>query len=272
MVDQVAQSGSLGAGQQDPFTPNSDFTVTAFIVSQMMARLDTMKLVKVTKVTGGGGAIAAAGTVDVQPLVSQIDGAGNTTPHGTVSNIPWFRLQGGKSAIICDPVVGDIGYVSCADRDISNVKSAKAVSPPGSRRKYNIADGIYVGAVLVEAPEQYLVFTPGGGFKLLDKFGNSIEGKTSGLVLTDKTGNVVEMSAAGIAMTPHGSLPVTVNGVLVVNGGMQLSGLIAAIGGGTYAGNITTSGTIQGGIVRTATVTMDAHIHAANNTPPTPGH
>src|ERR1700688_3354724 len=136
-----------GYGQQTPSDPNTEYTSIAFIVRSMMAKMDTMKLVKVTAVHGGGGAIAAAGTVDVQPLVNQIDGASppHATPHGTVYGIPWWRLQGGSSAVICDPIVGDLGYVICADRDISVVKGTGAVGNPGSLRRFNIADGIYVG-------------------------------------------------------------------------------------------------------------------------------
>lgn len=221
----------IGAGEQSPYTANSQYQVIAFIVRQMMARLDTMKLVKVTAVTGGGGAVAAAGTVDVQILVSQIDGDGKTTPHGVVNNIPWYRMQGGRNAVIMDPKVDDIGYVVCADRDISALKAAssKGISPPGSRRRYSISDGIYVGGALNETPEQYIVFTD------------------DTIKVVDKTGNVVELKSTGIELTPHGALPVKVNGNLVVTGNLQLGGSVLAQAGGVYGGIIATSGDVTAG-------------------------
>lgn len=229
----ISDPGSTGVGQLDPFDSTSEFGVTCFIVRMMMAQLDTMKLVKVVGITGGGGTIAKAGTVDVQPLVSLIDGAGNATPQGVVYGIPWWRMQGGTNAVICDPVVGDIGYVLCADRDTSGVLAAAAanksslVSAPGSYRQLNIADGIYIGGVLNQIPTQYFAFT------------------VDGIKIADLHGNVLEMTSSGIKLT---AATVTVQGDLNVTGDVK-----ALSGGGTF-------------------VTLVHHQHTANNTPPTPGH
>jgi hypothetical protein len=234
MVDQTASSGSSGAGQQDPSTSNSEHSIALFRIRQMLARMETMKLVKVTAVTGGGGAIARAGTVNVQLLVSQLDGAANATPHGVVNGIPWWRLQGGTSGIICDPVVGDIGYVICADRDISNVKAAVTANkspqtPPGSFRKFSISDGIYVGGCLNDVMKQYIAFTP------------------QGIVWTDAAGNVLKSTSAGFEMTPAG-------GVFKVNGSIEATGEVTAkFGTGAF-------------------VTLSQHRTASLNiTPPIPG-
>ncbi len=233
-----SNQGDFGYGQQDPNVATSDFNATAFLVSQMIGQLDIMKLVKVMKVTtgegGAGDAPGKSGTVDVQPLVSQIDGNGNGTPHGTVHNIPWTRQQGGKNAIVIDPLAGDIGYVICADRDISSVKETGAVGPAPTRRKYNLSDGVYIGGVLNVAPDQYLQWTE-DGIRIVDKHGNSYTSNSS-----------------GITLKPAAGLPVTIDGPLIVNqlftakNGMQLAGTIAGIGGGTYSGDVHTSGTVTG--------------------------
>lgn len=182
-------SDTSGFGQQEPTDTTHDLNTICFVVRQLIERLDTMKLVQVQAVHGGGGAIAAAGTVDVLPLVNQVDGNGNSTLQGTVYGIPWWRLQGGNGAVICDPQQGDIGYVVCADRDISNVKSTQAQANPGSFRKYHISDGIYVGGVLNGSPKQYIVFT------------------SSGIEIVDINGNKIAMSSSGISVT--GNLNVT---------------------------------------------------------------
>ena len=161
-------------GQQTPTDSNSDLNAIAAVVRTMIAELSTMKLVKVKAVHGGG--VAAAGTVDVIPLVSQVDGNGYGTVHGTVYGLPWSRVQGGKSAIICDPVAGDIGYVIAADRDISKVKATQAAALPGSGRSFDIADGVYAGACLnAAAPTTYIQFKPDGYLKIVDAGGNVIE-------------------------------------------------------------------------------------------------
>lgn len=219
-------TSSIGYGQQDPFSATSDFAVIAFVARQLMNRLDIMKLVKVTKVTGGGATLGAAGTVDVELLVNQIDSAGNAVASGTVYGLPYFRLQGGKNAVIMEPKVDDIGFVICADRDISAVKSSKKKSTPGSFRKFSVSDGVYIGGILNGTPEQAVIFG--------DDF----------IKVVDKTGNVVEMKSTGIELTPSGVLPVKVNGNLVVTGNLLLGGNIRANPDGTYAGNIVTSGQV----------------------------
>ena len=56
-------SPGSGYGQQIPEDSNSLLSGVAFLVRQMLAQMDTMKLVQVVAVYGGAGAIAAAGTV-----------------------------------------------------------------------------------------------------------------------------------------------------------------------------------------------------------------
>lgn len=173
---------TFGYGFQDPTDSADDFAVTCFIVRRMIAQLDTMKLVQVIAVTGGGVA-AGPGTVDVLPLVSQVDGAGNAQPHGVVHGIPWTRWQGGTSAFVLDPVVDDVGWVACADRDISVVKESGKQSPPGSYRTYSVADGVYVGGVLGPTPTQYIALLA-NGFDFLDISGNRIQSDSNGIEVT----------------------------------------------------------------------------------------
>lgn len=249
----------FGYGQESPGDSSGEYNAIMFMCQQVVAKMDTAKLVVVKAVTGGGEN-APAGTVDVQPLVSQIDGNGYGTAHGIVPGIPWIRLGAGTNAVIMDPKVGDIGYVTAMDRDISKVKSTKAPALPGTRRKFNIADGVYIGAVLAAAPTCYLMFSADGHVKVVDV-----------------DGNVVETSSTGIAITPKSGQPVTINGNLVVTGNLELQGGIQSQTGGTYTGDIHTTGSVfadtevQVG-TGAAKVTLTQHQHSANNTPPTPGH
>ncbi len=173
-------------------------SVTWFLIRQRIARLNTSKLVQVKAVTGGG--VAPAGMVDVLPLVQQIDGNGYGTPHGVVQGLPWSRVQGGDSAVICDPQVGDVGYVVAQDRDISSVKAqgpglaTEKGFVPSTRRQFNIADGVYAGGCLNVAPDQYLIFTA-AGVRLVDRYGNSVTMGPLGVNWSDLNGNQIQMAA-----------------------------------------------------------------------------
>lgn len=138
----------------------SDFNATSFIVQQILSAMGTSILVAVRSVVPASGLLPPS--VNVQPLVNQVDGLGNAVPHGIIFNIPIFRLQGGANAIIIDPAVGDIGCAVFAMRDISSVKVNRAPSNPGSRRRFDMADGMYFGSFLGISPTQYIQFTTSG--------------------------------------------------------------------------------------------------------------
>ena len=195
-------SPGSGYGQQIPEDSNSLLSGVAFLVRQMLAQMDTMKLVQVVAVYGGAGAIAAAGTVDVLLLVNQIDGATppNSTPSGTVYGIPWSRVAGGRNAVICDPQVGDIGYVVASDRDISVVKNTFAQGNPGSLRQWSIPDGVYAALALNVAPNQYLVFTS-TGVRLVDVNNNSIALAPGGVTISVAGSVVGQFTSTGLAVT-----------------------------------------------------------------------
>lgn len=178
-------------GQQRTMDDKSDHNATDFHIRQVMGRVRTGIPVKVIAVSGGG--VGSPPTVDVTPLVNQFDSQGNKTAHGDIYGIPVLRVQGGSWAIIADPVVGDIGYMLCADRDISAVKANKGVSNPGSYRRHNLSDGVYIAAMLAPTPTQYVEFTS-TGITIKDKNNNTIVMGPSGInlngLIIDSSGNV----------------------------------------------------------------------------------
>jgi hypothetical protein len=82
---------------------------------------------------------------------------------------------------------------------------------------------------------------------------------------------ILKVTTAECSITPPIGNPFIVNGNLVVTGNIQLAGTIEAQAGGTYAGNITTSGNVIAGSGGADQVGLQTHEHSANNTPPTPG-
>lgn len=201
-------------GQTGPSTNASEYNMLAFVVSQLLNKLQTVTLVEVVAVSNDGG-VSPVGTVDVRPLVNQMSGDRIATPHGVIFGVPYFRLQGGADAVILDPKVGDIGMCAFASRDISAVKAAKAAANPGSFRKYDWADGLYFGGLLNGTPTQYLRFHAGGvdvvspGVVTIQAPTVAVEGDltVSGTVVAD--GNV---TGAGISLQTHLHSGVTAGG------------------------------------------------------------
>lgn len=131
-----------------------------FAIQQAMLKLQTSLPVRVMAVRNSG--LAPVGQVDIQVLVDMVDGQGNTVQHGTISNVPYFRLQGGTNAVIVDPSPGDIGMACFCSRDISAVKSVKDSAPPGSWRSHDFSDALYLGGFLNGTPTSYIQITDGG--------------------------------------------------------------------------------------------------------------
>lgn len=248
MVDQTATSGSIGASQLDPIDTSSEYWIMRFIIMQMQAQLETMMPVKVVTFHAGTGTPPTAGTVDVQLLVSQIDGDGNAVPHGIVYGIPCDRNQGGKWAIILDPAEGDFGYIVSASRDMSNVVKNPGIQIPGSRRKYSFSDGVYRGGILNPVPEATIWLKPDGTFKISD---------ANGIVLDTTSGSLV------------------ITGNVEVNGTLKVDDLETGEDGLNIVGAITATGNITAGHGGADSVGLQSHEHPTAATgspsPPTPG-
>lgn len=150
-------------GFRDSSGINSEINALRFVVKSVLSEVATSAVVRVVGARSNGE-LAPPGTVDVQILVHQADGAGNSYPHDTIFNVPYGRAQNGIHGIIMDPKAGDIGVIVCASRDISAVKANKGdASPPGSHRRHDLADALYVGTVIAKAaPQQYVQFTDQG--------------------------------------------------------------------------------------------------------------
>ncbi len=162
-------SGPGVYGQWSPQNFATEYQALAFVIQQIVSRGATCAWVQVVSCSNSG-AVSAVGTVTVQPLVNQVTGSGQPVPHGTLTQVPYLRLQGGTSAVIIDPLPGDIGLALFASRDSSLVRKAALgiglalgkLFNPGSRRQYDWADGAYLGGILNGTPTQYVQISPSG--------------------------------------------------------------------------------------------------------------
>jgi len=195
-------------GVQSPAAGMDEFNAINAVVQAALSRVATATLVRVVAVDVG------AMTVDLNPLVAQLDGRGNATPHGTIHGCPYLRLQGGRNAVIIDPAVGDIGIALFASHDISAVMAAAGPANPGSRRRFSMADAMYMGGMLNPTPERLVRITDAG---------------------------VEVISPSGVTVTAP---TVTIDGNLTVTG--TITGDVDVIGGGKSLSSHTHGGVDTG--------------------------
>ena len=207
-------------GVQSPGSGSDGWGAVAFIAQQLISRICTTTLVKVVKVSNDGG-LSAAGLIDVQPLVNQVDSTGKPVPHAVIFNIPYLRMQGGANAIILDPKVGDIGYVGFGSHDLSGVIASKAQANPASFRRFDLADAVYIGGVLNGVPEQYIQFSD-GGIKMHSEKKITLDAVEE----IELTAPVVTINAS--TSTTVNTPTFTVNGVTQLNGAVHASSTIDA--------------------------------------------
>lgn len=215
MVLPLPANAGVPDGVLQPTSTWGDFNNIQFVIKQALAKMQTAMPVQIIACTNDGG-LSPVGFVDVLPLVNQIDGQGNPTPHTTIFNVPYSRAQGGSSAIILDPVPGDIGICVFASRDISKVKATAAQANPGSYRTYSFSDGMYIGGILNGTPTQFVQFS------------------TAGINLTSPAAVVldapdVQINASTVEINGTTSVTVTTP-IFQVNGAMNVSGVITGAG------------------------------------------
>lgn len=231
MASQSQAADGVTSGQQRSQSTWGDFNNIAFLVQQALGKMQTATLVRVESCTNAGG-VSPVGFVDVTPLVNQIDAQGNPTPHVTIHNMPYFRLQGGANGVIIDPVAGDIGVCVFASRDISKVKSTKKQANPGSFRQYSFSDGMYLGGMLNGTPTQYVQFSA-AGIKIHSPTAVVLEAPDVQILA-----QTVEINASTSATVTTPTF--TVNGATILNGTVSQSGGGAA----TFSGSMTVDGDV----------------------------
>ncbi len=184
------------AGPVDADALNSD----QFRTKHQLARLRTGVVVKVVAVYPGNGADTPT-TLDVQPMVDQVDPGGNRTPHGTIYGIVQHRIHGGGNAILIDAEVGDVGFMVCADRDISEVlKSNGQQSAPGSMRRHDMSDAVYHGGLWTAAPTN-VVDLRGGNISIASP--GNIAHTAGGTIAINATGGFTMGSHADVVVKPN---------------------------------------------------------------------
>ena len=105
----------------DDFAGSSPINALEFFVKSILSKtVYTAFPVTVTAVQRAGTE-AGAGYVTAKPLLKPMNVQAQGIEVTTIPKLPYFRLQHGTAAIVCDPKVGDVGLAVVAKHDISNV-------------------------------------------------------------------------------------------------------------------------------------------------------
>ncbi|WP_304305876.1 Gp138 family membrane-puncturing spike protein [Pseudacidovorax intermedius] len=224
----------------------------------LMCEVHTALPAKVMAVTNDGG-VARIGRVDVMPMVGQLDGAGVVVPHSVIHDVPYLRIQGGRNAVILDPEVGDLGLIAFAERDMSAVKESQDVGPPGSNRRHDMADAVYLMSIMSLDPEQYLRFHADG----IELY-SPTEVKIRAPKVTIEAAEEIASSAPSIVQTATGSVSQTAP-LIGLNGAITQA---VAVGGHTDV-QLVSPVNVQQEIhsdtdVTAQTVSLHGHTHYEN--------
>lgn len=185
-------------GIADIYASETPYNQLSFMMRTMINKINTAIPVRVTQVMAGSGSV---GYVKVLPLVNDMDAQGNAVDVAVIPSLPYFRLQGGKVAVITDPIVGDIGIAVFAQKDTSNVVAGteKPVTA-GSFRKFSMSDGWYIGGFLNQNPETFLQLNQNGTAVLTANSGITINGD---ITLNGKLTATGDIKGNGHSLSNH---------------------------------------------------------------------
>lgn len=146
----------MGKVNQKPSDLASAGNALSSALRTMIGNYSFIDIVRVEEVTGK--------TLTVRSLLLGISVDKTKIDNEAIHNIPYLRLQRGLSAVIMDPVVGDIGLMAVCDKDATNVKASGEESIPATLRTHSAADGVYLTGIasLNTDPTQYARFTEAG--------------------------------------------------------------------------------------------------------------
>lgn len=241
------------SGQENPGTTGTDYNILAFVVAQLLQKVQTNTLVQVISCTNAGD-LSPVGRVSVQPLIFQMTGNRQVVPHGEIFDLPYLRIQGGTDAYIIDPKPGDIGMAAFCSRDISNVKAnpqaavAAGGATPGSLGVFDWADGLYQGGFLNAVPVQYIRHSA-AGIEIVSPTKITLRAPTVEIdasTLFKVAAGAVDIEATGDAKIAGATVEAQATGAATVSGAsVVLAGPVSQTGAGasTFSGSLAVQGT-----------------------------
>lgn len=242
-------------GSKKTTSANTQVNAISFLVDQIIK--DTVNTAEVVRIDSADSQSpdSTGGYGIVTPLVTQADGFDNALQATALPNMPIYRPQAGKAAIIMEPQPGDKGLAIFTKRDSSGVKTGQNdPTRPASFRNFDQADGFIINGFLGETPEIYLVLDPvSGDITLSTKSANvNISCRDSGDIdIKTGSGNINVTAGNG------GS------GTITLDGRVEITRTLTVHNRDGEGPSHMTGGFINtGGFVRTNNVTVETHTHS----------
>lgn len=161
--------------------------------------------------------------ISVIPIVKNVDAKGNAIEESEIYGVRYIMWQYGANAIQALPQVGDVGLILVSKRDISKIETGIV----DSRRKFNLADSIYIGGLcgFNQSPTQFIKFNE------------------NGIEITSPT--AISLTAPNATINASGNVDLTAQNVNVNSESINLGG----VGGSAVAriGDAVAGGVIVGG-------------------------
>ncbi len=242
-------------------TANTPTNALAFLVEQMIRQnVNTAEVVSIDQAEAQGQT-SAGGRATATPLISQTDGWNQALPAAPLPNLPFYRPQAGRAAIIMEPQPGDKALAIFTKRDSSALAAGKnEASPPASHRTFDQADGFLLNGFLGLPPEIWLWLNPATGEISLSTKAASID------ISCRESGDIdIKTGAGKVNITATDTVTVkapqiVMGGNVRITGNLTTEGVSEGPGGGAF----NTRGGLhnEGGEIRSNNITLETHTHS----------
>lgn len=217
------------------------------IVKRMISTAIPVRVDAVERAGEGGGALY----VDATPLICQTDADGNAIDPVSIPHLPYFRLQHGTAAVICDPKIGDIGLAIFAQQDVSRLNGKATPVAPGTFRCFDMSDGFYIGGFWGKTPTTFI--------RIEDNGQVTVTAPQSVVV------NSIDVTVNASGSTKIDSPSVTITGDTTIEKTLTVKELITGTGGMTVSGgsgaSVTGNISVSRGDVTADGVGLKSHTH-----------
>jgi len=127
------------------------FNQLVYLINTRLSMLNTLKICTVVAFHGN--------TIDVRPMLTEIDGNGNQIEQSILYGIPILQIQGGTSGLKIEYKENDIVLCAFCDKDIQSLVRSKKTSAPTTDLITPLNSGICIGAVLFNEATIYIEIT-----------------------------------------------------------------------------------------------------------------
>ena len=235
---------------------NTPVNAIAFLVEQEIKRqVNTAEIMAINS-ADAQGKTSPGGRAKATPLIAQTDGWGNSLPTTAIPNLPFYRPQAGKAAIIMEPQPGDKAIAVFTKRDSSALAVGKnEAAPPATHRAFDQADGFLINGILGVEPEIWLRLDPASGEI-------SLSTKAANLEITCRESGDIDIKTGAGKFNIEATAESTIKAPsIILDGNVRITGTLT-VDNGSGGQNRMTGGFINtGGVVSSNGVTLETHTH-----------